>query len=453
MVNQASDSGPQVVGDSEVDLARATWDAVTPVCVALAMLFAAFLLFNQLRASAAMSGSVVMIQIATTAWFVVLAAVGRLPMPAPWLAHATGIAIAGAAAGCTVMVARATGASLAVGVLGVPIIGVFALVLSTPWALAAAAECAAISLVLPPPNLPRLDVVVIVMTSAAVGFAVHLTRTRNHHRVSTLRGKERAAHQARLDATARLAGGLGHDFNNLLTIIGNDAMVVRDEDASAEERAAAAASLDEAVGRAAAVTRQLLAFSRQQLVQPTRVRPAIELPAVERLIRRALPPTVAIEVVIEAEQAMTVDAGQLGQALLNLALNARDAMAAGGRLRLVARDVRIGSSQQVSPRPGEVASPRRPGAYVAISVEDDGAGMDDDTLGHLFEPFFTTKAAGRGTGLGLSMVHGIVHQHGGFIEVRSRLGHGTCFTLFVPAAGGDPAARLPPAAVPGIVPA
>jgi len=432
--------------DAARELARETWDAVRPVCIALAVVFAAFLGFNLLRSPHAMTARVVAVQVITVAWFVGLALGARRTMPAPAIAQASGISISVAAAACTAVVCRATGDALVVGLIGIPVMGVLALVLSTRWAVGAAALCALVTFAAPPRRLPLLDVAGILATSALVGLAVHVARRRTHARVGELRAKELAAHDERIRATARLAGGLGHDFNNLLNVIAGEAMVLADDDLPPDERAVAIASLEEAAGRAAAVTRQLLAFSRRQLVSPTRVAPMAELARLERMLRRSLPATISIELGGDARSAMIIDAGQLGQAVLNLALNARDAMPAGGALRLRARDVQLDGGDPAGAGPGHVSSPHRPGAYVAIDVEDTGAGMDDATLAHLFEPFFTTKAAGRGTGLGLSMVHGIVHQHGGFVEVASRVGRGTTFTLFVPAAADATAAA--PAALP-----
>jgi two-component system, cell cycle sensor histidine kinase and response regulator CckA len=232
----------------------------------------------------------------------------------------------------------------------------------------------------------------------------------------------------KMEAVGRLAGGVAHDFNNLLTaILANAEFALTEIPASSPARA----DIDEVIGaakRAAGLTRQLLAFSRKQVMQPQ----LLELNAVvqdtERLLRRVIPENVEIVVHLAPSlPPVRADRTQIEQVLLNLVTNARDAMPGGGA-------VTIATSVQ---RLDEGAAARRrgllPGEYVQLSVRDTGMGMDDVTRSRLFEPFFTTKDLGRGTGLGLATVYGVVKQSGGYIYVDTGPGRGTTFTMLLPA--------------------
>ncbi|MBI4957773.1 MAG: PAS domain-containing protein [Myxococcales bacterium] len=230
----------------------------------------------------------------------------------------------------------------------------------------------------------------------------------------------------RMEAVARLTAGVAHDFNNLLGVILGAAST---EAETAEERSEASLAILHAGRRAAELTRQLLAFSRQQVFRMDRLDVRDVVRDVARLLVHVVGASVAVEVAVADESCVVLgDRAQLEQVLMNLALNARDAMPAGGRLVLSARRGHV--------PPGRCAElpERLAGQVVVLTVVDTGTGMDAETLALAFEPFFTTKEPGRGTGLGLAAVHGIVHQHEGLVSAESEPGRGTCFTIFLPLA-------------------
>ncbi|MBL8950109.1 MAG: response regulator [Myxococcaceae bacterium] len=227
----------------------------------------------------------------------------------------------------------------------------------------------------------------------------------------------------KLEAVARLTGGVAHDFNNLLCVIlsGTELALRTEADASTRDDLK---NVREAGERAAALTRQLLAFSRKQVLQPRVLDIGDTVRGVEKLLRRLIGEDVRL--VLELDEALApvrVDAGQLEQVLMNLSVNARDAMPNGGTLTLSAVNATVG--------PGEVEGVP-PGQYVCLQVEDTGCGIDAATRERMFEPFFTTKPASKGTGLGLTTCHGIVTQSGGFITVDSAPGQGAVFSVWLP---------------------
>jgi PAS domain S-box-containing protein len=236
------------------------------------------------------------------------------------------------------------------------------------------------------------------------------------------------AQSAKLEAVGQLAGGIAHDFNNLLTGIGNVAELLADQ-LGGHACLPDVLELREAVQRGAALTRQLLAFSRQQAIAPTVFSLNALLDNTSRLLRRLIGSD--IELVLsqhELELRVRADPNQLEQVLINLAVNARDAMDGGGRLTLKLSRARIDER-------GRAEHPdAQTGDYACLSVSDTGKGMDDATLARIFEPFFTTKPPGVGTGLGLSMVHGIISKAGGFITVKSQLFEGSTFDVWLPLA-------------------
>jgi PAS domain S-box-containing protein len=246
--------------------------------------------------------------------------------------------------------------------------------------------------------------------------------------VSDRRQLERQlAQKQKMEAIGRLAAGVAHDFNNLLTaIIGYSNLALLKLDGKDEVREDVA-QIKEAGERAAELTQQLLAFSRRQMLSPTVVDLGVMARGMEKLLRRLIGEDV--EIVTDGDRPLRpvkADLGQMEQVLMNLAVNARDAMPDGGKLTIETRDFDL-APDAVPPEPGMPA-----GKYVTLSVADTGVGMDEGTRAHLFEPFFTTKAPGKGTGLGLATVYGIVKQSGGYLTVQSEPGQGTVFRIYLP---------------------
>ncbi len=250
------------------------------------------------------------------------------------------------------------------------------------------------------------------------------------HQLSLL--QEQLQQSQRLEAVGRLAGGIAHDFNNLLTVIvGAGSLVLedlpRDHQARQDVEDVVAAGT-----RAAALTAQLLAYSRKQVLQPRILNINAVLTDVQAMLCRLIGEQVRINLTTRADDwTVRADPNQLEQVILNLALNARDAMPDGGSLTFETEHVVIegdGSASHVGVTAGE---------YVMLSVSDTGTGMDELTRSQIFEPFFTTKSVGAGTGLGLATVYGIVRQSGGHIYVYSELGLGTTFKIYLPRQGGD----------------
>ena len=255
--------------------------------------------------------------------------------------------------------------------------------------------------------------------------------------------EEQLRQAQKMEAVGRLAGGVAHDFNNLLTaIIGYSHLL------TAELGGAPAAhhveEITNAATRAADLTGQLLAFSRKQVLNPTVLDLRTQIGQLEKMLRRLIGADVDLQIGLPPELwRVHGDAGQIDQVLLNLVVNARDAMPRGGRLMLDVANRELDAAD--ASRLGVPAA----GQYVVLSVSDTGSGIDPTTLPHIFEPFFTTKEVGKGTGLGLATVYGVVTQSGGHIHVTSQLQVGTTFSIFFPASQGaaEPAShantRLP----------
>ena len=246
----------------------------------------------------------------------------------------------------------------------------------------------------------------------------------------------------KMEAIGQLAGGIAHDFNNLLTPIRGYAELVRKGLPADDEQNRA--DLDEVIAtadRAAELARRLLAFSRRQVLQPRVVDPAAVVTGIAPLLRRLLGESIELATSAEPGRgSVRVDPGQLEQAIVNLAINARDAMPAGGRLTLEIGAVEL-DAEYARSHPEVTLGP-----HVLLAVSDTGIGMDPDTQTHIFEPFFTTKPAGKGTGLGLATVYGFVKQSGGSIEVYSEPGAGTSFKIYLPRveAAAEPLAETAP---------
>ncbi len=238
-------------------------------------------------------------------------------------------------------------------------------------------------------------------------------------------------HEAqKLETLGQLTGGVAHDFNNLLTPIIGSLDLLRRRAPPADRSHRHIDMALQAASRAATLVQRLLAFARRQDLQPRSVDIVTLLGGMEDLIRKSVGPMVEVAVDCPAElPPARIDPNQLELAILNLALNARDAMAGGGRLSISAR------AEDVAP--GRLLAP---GRYLRVAISDTGVGMDSVTLGHAVEPFFSTKGVGRGTGLGLSMVHGLCAQLGGTLYLRSRPGEGTIAEMWLPAAT-EPAGR------------
>jgi PAS domain S-box-containing protein len=253
----------------------------------------------------------------------------------------------------------------------------------------------------------------------------------------------------KMEAVGRLAGGVAHDFNNLLTVINGYSELLLEAHGPGDPSRELIEGLRAAGDRAAALTRQLLAFSRHQLVAPQTLDLNAAVADTEKLLRRLIGEDIELACRLDPGLGrVRADPAQVQQVLLNLAVNARDAMPRGGRLTIETRDVRLGEADV---RPGSGA---RPGRYAVLAVADTGVGMDEATRARLFEPFFTTKGPGLGTGLGLATVYGIVQQSGGWIDVATAPGRGAAFTIYLPQADRPsaadagtpaPAAPRPPA--------
>jgi PAS domain S-box-containing protein len=235
----------------------------------------------------------------------------------------------------------------------------------------------------------------------------------------------------KMEAIGRLAGGIAHDFNNILTVIRMSSEFILANMPESDDKFEDAREIIKASDRATKLTRQLLAFSRHQVLNPTVLRLDEIVSGMDGMIRRVLPENIELITDLAPDlRSVKADTGQMEQVLLNLVINAADAMPEGGKLSIRTSNTAIDatfSSKHLDVPPGQ---------YICLTVTDTGTGMDEETVARIFEPFFTTKGVGKGTGLGLSTVHGIVSQSGGTVWVYSELGLGTTFKVFLPRAEG-----------------
>ncbi len=240
------------------------------------------------------------------------------------------------------------------------------------------------------------------------------------------RTEERLAHAQRLDALGQLTGGIAHDFNNLLTVVSGNLQMLQMEYAEVHDARRMLHSASRAVDRCVDLTRKLLGFSRRRALKPRALRPQRAMDELEDMLVHTLGARIQVSLDCPASVPLVhADAGELETALVNLAINARDAMPEGGTLHISARECVIDAATT-----GAVA----PGRYVAFMIEDSGTGMSPQMLNHVLEPYFTTKEEGRGSGLGLSMVYGFARQSGGHLRIESQLGRGTRVELLLPTA-------------------
>ncbi len=242
----------------------------------------------------------------------------------------------------------------------------------------------------------------------------------------------------KMEAIGRLAGGVAHDFNNVLTAIFGYVDILREELPADSTAQRDLAEVRKASERAASLTKQLLAFSRQQVLEPMVLEPTALIEDFEKMLHRLIGEDVELRLSLARDTGnVLADPGQLQQVLMNLAVNARDAMPTGGKLILET------ANAELSEQYAELHQPVVPGRYVMLAVSDTGTGMTPETRARIFEPFFTTKEKGKGTGLGLSTVYGIVKQSGGYVWVYSELGRGTTFKIYLPRVDAAPDTLLP----------
>ncbi len=271
-----------------------------------------------------------------------------------------------------------------------------------------------------------------IVLSVGLGWllAVVLDRSRAEKEVAhdaPARSEGLLEQSQKMEAIGRLAGGVAHDFNNLLAVIAGYSDLLLESLASESDRQKVE-QIRQAANSAASLTRQLLMFSRQQVIQPVILDINQTVGNTEKMLRRLIKENIEFTVGLDPHlNRVKADPGQIEQIVLNLVVNARDAMPNGGKLRIQTTNVRL---EKQSPQAGSLPCDR----FILLEVTDTGTGMDQQTQARIFEPFFTTKTAGKGTGLGLATVYGIVKQNNGHIEVQSTLGHGSSFKIYLPAA-------------------
>ena len=259
--------------------------------------------------------------------------------------------------------------------------------------------------------------------------------------ITKQRSLEEQLRQAqKMEAIGRLAGGVAHDFNNLLGVIIGYSELALDQIDPKHSVRGQVEQIRKAGERASTLTRQLLAFSRQQVLDTKTLHLNAIISDMAQMLLRLIGEDVELQTKLDSElHAVRGDQSQIEQVIMNLAVNARDAMPQGGKLMIETRNVSVEED-------GERRTSIVPGDYVLLSVSDTGVGMDDETQAHVFEPFFTTKARGKGTGLGLATVYGVVKQSDGYISVYSEPGVGSSFKIYLPRVQPEPKLNRPPEA-------
>ena len=239
--------------------------------------------------------------------------------------------------------------------------------------------------------------------------------------------QEQLRQAQKLESIGRLAGGVAHDFNNLLTIINGYAGLLTEQLRANPPLQAYAAEIQKAGDHAAALTGQLLAFSRKQVIRPRPLDLNTVARDAERMLQRLIGEDIEFRTMLDPQPTWVMaDPAQIHQVMVNIAANARDAMPEGGRFELSTANIEIDQARAAASRDAA------PGRYVLITLRDTGMGMTDEVRQSIFEPFFTTKKVGKGAGLGLATAYGIVRQSGGWIDVQSRLGQGSSFHIYLP---------------------
>ncbi len=280
-------------------------------------------------------------------------------------------------------------------------------------------------------TMGALVIAVLSFSQAALGRRAQQLSSMNirlQEEMEERRKTEEALRQShKMEAVGQLSGGIAHDFNNLIMIVkGNLRLLKRKIGAEAEAAGTYIASAEAALDRATHLTQRILAFSRRQPLTPQRVNFSTLAQGLSQLIRHSVGEQVDIVMRLNGEWSTLCDINQMENVILNLAINARDAMPDGGRLTIETRDVTLKDP------PPEVEGEFVPGDYVALAVADTGTGMPDDVRRRAVDPFFTTKPQGKGTGLGLSMTFGFVRQSGGYLVIESAPGRGTTITILMP---------------------
>jgi PAS domain S-box-containing protein len=257
-----------------------------------------------------------------------------------------------------------------------------------------------------------------------IGYA-KITRDiteRREAQMELARVQRQLAESQKMDALGQLTGGVAHDFNNLLMVVAGNIQTLKNVAAQDPKTARAAQAIEFATQRGAALTRQLLTFSRRQRVNPQPIEIAQRIDSIREVLSSGLGGNIRLMIDIPMDVwPITVDIGEFEIALVNLVINSRDALTEGGTVTITAQNTSVGEGESIAA-----------GEYVAIAVRDNGVGIPPDVIANVFDPFFTTKPVGKGTGLGLSQVHGFAHQAGGTVKIASTLGQGTTVTVYLP---------------------